>query len=91
MLHHRGYVDLPDWSSNLKLPYWKIRIEGRNKAIRRKCYRQIQAEKLRLVELGYDIETINAICRYLSSFRLSSATKLMGLLNTEAVQLKLPF
>ena len=53
---HRALTDLPKWADGLKLPYWRIRVEGRNKRLKRKCYREIRTEKLRLVEFGIDAD-----------------------------------
>jgi hypothetical protein len=33
--HHRGMVDLSDWAHPLYAPYWRIRVEVRNKALSR--------------------------------------------------------
>jgi len=77
-LNNRGYVDLPRWAHSLYAPYWLIRVEGRNKAKRRKSYREVEKIKLDLVERGYCPELINAICRYLSNFRKSSAKEAMA-------------
>ena len=73
MLHPRGYVDLPAWAQCLSAPYWRIRVEGRNKALRRKYYRQVKKIKLQLVEAGHDQLLVELICRYLSTFSVSSA------------------
>lgn len=62
-------VLLPDWSENLRHLYWRIRVEGRNQAIRRKYYRKVEREKLRLAEMGISQIKIAAVCRYLSNFK----------------------
>lgn len=63
------YVSLPDWSANLRHLYWVIRVEGRIEAKRRKYYRKVEKEKLRLAELGIDQIKIAAVCRYLCNFK----------------------
>jgi hypothetical protein len=89
--HHRGHVDIPAWAHCLYAPYWRIRVEGRNKALRRKSYRQIEKIKLTLVEQGYDVELINAICRYMVNFRETSAREVQQLLNEPNPQIPLIF
>lgn len=87
--HNTGFVDLPAWSKPLKYPYWRIRVEGRNQALKRRCYRLIERLKLRLVESGIDIELINAVCRYLVSLRKSAAEHVKQLLANPNPQLRL--
>lgn len=87
--HNTGFVDLPSWALPLKYPYWRIRVEGRNKALKRRCYRLIERLKLRLVESGIDIELINAVCRYLVSFKNLAAEHLRYLLANPNPQLRL--
>lgn len=86
-----GYVDLPSWASGLHFPYFMIRVEGRNKTKRRRYYRQVTKEKIRLLESGIPIEQINAVCRYLASYRQSSANHLKQVLNHPSKQMNLPF
>ena len=69
---------LPNWTNNLKNYYVVIRVDGRNKAIRRKYYRLVEAEKLRLSEIGYCQECIRLCCRYLSVKRLTGTLKPCG-------------
>jgi hypothetical protein len=87
--HHRGEVDLPNWAHPLYAPYWRIRVEGRNKALRRKSYRTIEKLKLKLVESGQDVELVEAICRYLVNHRKTSAAAVQNLLNNPNPQLRL--
>jgi len=88
---HRASADLPQWAIALHFPYWRIRVEGRNKSLRRRCYRALEKEKLKLVEQGIPIEHINAVCKYLVSHRQSSADKLAKLLAEPILQMQLPF
>lgn len=62
-------VVLPSWSIRLANFYVVIRIDGRNSAIRRRWYRKVEKEKLRLAELGVYQPHIRAVARYLSSVR----------------------
>lgn len=90
-VNHRGYVDLPSWAHRLYAPYWLIRVEGRNKAKRRKNYREVEKIKLELVERGHCPDLINAICRYLSNFRKTSAYEVQWHLDNPNPQLFLNF
>jgi hypothetical protein len=87
--HHRGEVDLPNWAHPLYAPYYRIRVEGRNKALRRKHYRIVEKLKLQLVENGYDLELVEAICRYLVNHRKTSAAAVQKLLDNPNPQLRL--
>jgi len=69
------YVALPDWSSNLRHLYWVIRVEGRIEAKRRRYYRKVEKEKLRLAELGVSQIKIAAVCRYLCNFKNANTLK----------------
>lgn len=89
--HHRGEVDLPQWAHVLHAPYWRIRVEGRNKTTRRKYYRHVEKIKLDLVERGHDAELVEAICRYLSNLRESSAREVNKLLKHPNPQMRLFF
>jgi hypothetical protein len=89
--HHRGHVELPKWSAGLNQPYWFIRVEGRNKSKRRKQYRIVENLKLELVEAGHCPELVNAICRYLSNYRKTSAYEVQNLLDNPSLQLPLIF
>jgi hypothetical protein len=57
---------IPDWANNLANYYVCIGVEGRNKTLRRRYYRFVELEKLRLAMLGIDQQQIKAVCRYLS-------------------------
>jgi len=89
--HHRGEFDPPEWANNLKNYYWHIRVEGRDKAKRRKYYRKIRMEKLRLVEAGLSENLVNAACRYLVSLNTTSGKRLAEILDSPVIQLSLPF
>jgi hypothetical protein len=84
-------IPLPEWSQNLVNYYWHIRVEGRNQAKRRKYYRLIRREKLRLIEehIDIDLKIINALCAYLINFNESSARQLIICLRTSPKQLNL--
>ncbi len=71
------YVDLPEWAENLRHLYWVIRVEGRIEAKRRKYYRMVEREKLRLAELGINQTKIAAVCRYLCSFKNSNTLRMV--------------
>lgn len=85
----RQFVDLPDWSLNLRGYYWVVRVEGRIQAKRRKYYRLIEREKLRLAEMGICQKKISAVCRYLCNFK--NADNLRFLLAEPDVQLSFNF
>ena len=87
--HHQGVVDLPIWSHSLRAPYWLIRVEGRNKSKRRKQHRLVEKIKLKLVEEGYCPDLVNAICRYLSNHRKTSAAEVQYHLDNPNPQLSL--
>ena len=89
--HHRGEFDPPDWANNLKNYYWYIRVEGRDKAKRRRYYRQVAKEKLRLAESGIDQQLIDAVCKYLCTLKHSDATRLLLMLKFPSPQLSLIF
>ncbi|WP_159355650.1 hypothetical protein [Methylovorus glucosotrophus] len=74
--HHRGEYGVPDWAHNLQNYYWFIRVEGRDKAKRRKFYRLIEKEKLRLAECYVNQELILAVCRYLATLKAVDGKKL---------------
>lgn len=84
-------VDLPDWANLLKNYYWRIRVEGRDKVKKRRYYRYVTKEKLRLAESGIDQQLINAVCRYLSSFNVISANKVRQFLIAQSPQLSFDF
>jgi hypothetical protein len=88
-LHNRGEVQIPKWAQPLYAPYWRIRVEGRNKSLKRKSYRQIEKIKLELVEAGYCPELVNAICKYLVNYRKTSAAAVQTLLDNPNPQIPL--
>jgi hypothetical protein len=63
---HQGGFELPGWAMQLKHYYWVIRVEGRDKVKRRRYYRYVAKEKLRLAEINIDQELIIAVCRYIA-------------------------
>lgn len=89
--HHRANVNLPKWSCNLSNYYYRVRVEGRNKALRRKYYRYIKIERLRLVELGIDVYVVNAVCKYLAGLKQVNADRLHFVLVAEVKQLSFNF
>lgn len=84
-----NFVDVPEWAHCLYAPYWRIRVEGRNKALQRKYYRKVEKLKLQLVESGHDQELVEAICRYMSTLKKTSANKLRYLLANPTPQQRL--
>jgi hypothetical protein len=48
--------ELPAWASNLKPIYCRLQLSKHNKALRRRYYREIEKEKLRLAEEGINQE-----------------------------------
>ncbi len=91
LVQHRAEADLPDWAARLNNYYWRVRVEGRNKTIKRSFYRLIRIERLRLVEMGYNIEHVDAVCKYLVSLKQVNAERVMVILESEPKQLRLDF
>lgn len=89
--HHRGEFDPPEWANNLKNYYWHIRMEGRDKAKRRRYYRKISKEKLRLAEMGINQELIECVCRYLCTLTAKAGGKIEILKTTPQIQLYFDF
>jgi len=89
--HNQPHVDVPDWSRLLSNYYWRIRNESRDKSKRRRYYRYIAKEKLRLVKSGIDQELVNAVCRYFASFNVITGRKLQKLLMAQSPQLTFDF
>lgn len=87
----KGDIDLPLWSQHLRNHYVSIRVDSRNATIRRRHYRAVEKEKLRLAELGICQKQIIACCRYLSAFTKQSENRLTDLIQQETKQLNLPF
>lgn len=75
--------ELPDWAGRLTNYYCIIRVERRNEALRRKYYRRVEKEKLRLAELGICQECIRLVCRYLSVTYLKRSLKRCELNHTQ--------
>lgn len=88
---HRATANLPKWSDNLRHHYFMIRFNSRNKTTKRKYYKLIEKEKLRLVESGIDYTKINAVCKYLVSLKQINADRLHMALQEESKQLSFDF
>jgi hypothetical protein len=87
----KGDLELPQWSHTLKNHYVSIRVDGRNATVKRRHYRAVEKEKLRLAELGICQQQILACCRYLSAFTKQSEARLKDAIEYDSKQLKLPF
>ena len=85
------YVDVPTWANRLKQLYWVIRVERHSRVKRRRYYRYVLKEKLRLVELGYEQELVNAICRYYCELNVVSGRRLEYVLTNPSPQMGLNF
>jgi hypothetical protein len=66
-------------------------VEGKDKAKRRRYYRLISKEKLRLAEKNIDQALINAVCRYLINLGDNKAQKVHQLMGNPQIQLELLF
>lgn len=86
---HRSIISLPTWSYKLSNLYYIIRVEGRDTSKRRKAYRDIQKEKLRLVEAGIDVLDVVAVCKYLVSLKQINADRLKRSITRDKKQLTL--
>ena len=73
---------MPIWARRLKEFYWRISLEGRDKAKRRRYYRYAAKEKLRLAEQGINQDVIIAVCKYLANLNAMNGYKLNNLLKT---------
>ena len=82
-------LELPVWTRTLSNYYWHIRVEGRDKVKRRRLYRCIAKEKLRLVEFGLEQELVESACRDLSGFNRKAGSRLLLSLTQASPQLKL--
>lgn len=87
----QGQYDVPSWANKLKNLYWMIRAEPRNKSKKRKYYRWISKEKLRLAEKGINQDAINAVCKYLSKLTVKSGESMQGVIYKCQAQLNLLF
>lgn len=88
---HRACADVPEWARALNNYYYRIRVEGRNKAVRRKFYRLVRIEKLRLLESGVPLSQINVVCKYLVSLKQVNAERMAIELERETKQLSFDF
>ena len=88
---HQGGYDIPDWAGTLKEYYWMIRVQGRDKNKRRRYYRYIAKEKLRLAQCNINQEIIKAVCRYLSDLHPANSRRIQLLLEVQSVQLEFKF
>jgi hypothetical protein len=88
---NRAVTDVPKWASLLNNYYWRIRVEGRNKALRRKFYRLVRIEKLRLLESGVPLSQINAVCKYLVSLKQVNADRMAIVFESDIQQLSFDF
>jgi hypothetical protein len=88
---NRACVDLPSWAALLNNYYWRVRVEGRNKALRRKYYRLIRLERLKLLEAGISASQLNCVCKYLVSLKQVNADRLTAELKADSVQLSFNF
>lgn len=87
---HQGVHRRPDWvSSKLHLWYFMLRVEKPKGAKRRKLYRWIAKEKLRLAELNIDQELIEVTCRYLSSYNIVTGKRMIELMERPTRQYNL--
>ena len=83
--------DLPLWSVSLCNYYVVIRLDGRNKTIRRRYYRKVEVEKLRLAELGVYQPHIKAVARFLATLNHSQCSSLENLLKEPVLQFSFDF
>lgn len=88
---NRACADVPPWAATLNNYYWRIRVEGRNKSLRRKYYRLVRIEKLRLLELGVPLAQINVVCKYLVSLKQVNADRMSIELESDTKQLSFDF
>lgn len=84
-------IDLPDWSTKLRHFYWVIRVERHSRVKRRRYYRYVFKEKLRLVEMGYEQELVNAVCRYYCELSVVSCRRLKDIMANPSPQMRLNF
>lgn len=64
------------WAHNLRnFYYMKRMLRPGQDAKRRAIYRQIEAEKKRLIESGVDAELVRLCCRYLANTRNRNAQR----------------
>lgn len=90
--HHQGVDRRPDWiSPQLHFWYWQLRVEKPKGAKRRRLYRWIAKEKLRLAEMNIDQELIEVTCRYLSSYSIVTGRRMLELMDRPIIQMSLDF
>lgn len=89
--HHREEISVPALAGQLRNYYWMIRVEGRDKSKRRKYYRLVAKEKLRLAELGIDQNLIHQVYRYLSTLKIRDGLLILDLLESTTIQLSFNF
>ncbi|MCB5187508.1 hypothetical protein LG200_05740 [Methylobacillus caricis] len=86
----QGVDRRPEWANGkLHLWYFMLRVERPKSAKRRKLYRWIAKEKLRLAELNIDQELIDVTCRYLSSYSVVTGRRMIELMDKPVSQLSL--
>ena len=85
--NNRSIGEVPPWANLLSNYYWRIRVEGRNKSLRRKYYRKVREERLRLLESGIPLSHINVVSKYLVSLKQVNAKRMAVELQAESKQL----
>lgn len=85
------FLILPPWTRYLCNCYVVIRVDGRNKTVRRRWYRLVEREKLRLACLGINQKQINGVCRYLSKIDYAACRRVDLLLNEPIYQFEMDF
>lgn len=59
---------MPDWGEVLRNYYWNLRYSRLwDSAARRRIYRQIAAEKKRLIDSGVHFEEVRLYCRWMAN------------------------
>ena len=84
-------AELPHWAGRLANYYWRIRNESRDKAKRRRYYRYIKKEQIRLAESGIDQALLKAVSRHLSVMTAVSARKVEQMLEAPNPQMTFQF
>lgn len=86
-------ANLPKWAGLLANYYVVLRVQGRNQTLRRRYYRLVEREKLRLAVLGIDQQQIIAVCRYLSGLNkfLNGSERQAQLMHKTQLQLSFEF
>ena len=86
---NREVYKTPDWAGKLTNYYWVIRAESYDKSKRRRYYRLVAKEKLRLAELGIEQDLIEAVCNYLVKLTVISGIKMQDLVTNPNKQMRL--